>query len=91
MFHSGDGPSAKRRRLNDSNSMDVGPNTTPDCSVLMVRLQTQATYSQIELEDLNDSEASEGVALDMKDSQRYFESRAINKGDTSDRQKVPIF
>jgi len=69
----GDGPPAKRRRLNDSNSTD-----------------TQESYSQIELDDLNDSHAYEGIALDMKDSQRYFESRAINKEDASGKQKVSV-
>ncbi|KAF9653830.1 hypothetical protein BDM02DRAFT_3086761 [Thelephora ganbajun] len=64
----GDGPSAKRRRLNDSNSMDV---------------------SQIELDDLKDSQASEGIALDMKNSQRYFESRATSEGDTPVQVSVP--
>jgi hypothetical protein len=52
--------------------------------------QTQESYSQIELDDLNDSHAYEGIALDMKDSQRYFESRAINKEDASGKQKVRV-
>jgi transcription initiation factor TFIIH subunit 1 len=59
--------------------------------LLIAPLQAHESYSQIELDDLNDSQASEGVALDMKDSQRYFESRAINEEDTSNRQKVGDF
>jgi hypothetical protein len=58
------------------------------CSILIIQLQTQGYYPQIELDDLKDSPASEGVALDMKNSQRYFESRAINEEDTSNRQKA---
>jgi len=50
--------------------------------------QTQGYYSQIELDDLQDTQASEGIALDMKNSQRYFESRAINAEDTPNRKKV---
>lgn len=65
-------------------------NTPTDLSVLMTRHQTQESYTQIELEDLKDSPASEGIVLDMKNSQRYFESRAIDEEDTSDRQKVPV-
>lgn len=57
---------------------------------MIARHQTQELYSQIELEDLNDFQASEGIGLDMKNSQRYFESRAINEEDTSDRQKASV-
>jgi len=69
----GEGPSAKRRKLDDSSSMD-----------------TQGYYPQIELDDLKDFQASEGISLDMKNSQRYFESRAINVKDPSHRQKVSV-
>lgn len=55
---------------------------------LIVQPQTQGYYSQIEFDDLKDFYASEGIALDMKDSQRYFESRAIDDNDPSRRQKV---
>lgn len=88
MFDRGDGPSVKRRRLNDSNSMDVGLAMRIICfPSLTIQPQAQGYYSQIELDDLKDFQASEGIALDMKNSQRYFESRAINE-DTSSRQKV---
>jgi len=91
MFDSGDGPPAKRRKLNDS-STDVSL-FTPNAhySVLITPPQAQGYYSQIELEDLQDSQASEGIALDMKNSQRYFESRAISREDTSNRQEVAGF
>lgn len=56
----------------------------------MVRPQTQGYYPQIELGDLKDSQASEGISLDMKNSQRYFESRAINDKDSIHRQKVSL-
>jgi len=80
----------KRRRLNDSNSMDVGPVTRITFPLLIAHPQTQGYYSQIELDDLQDFQASEGIALDMKNSQRYFESRAINAEDMSNRKKVRL-
>ena len=54
----------------------------------MVQPQTPEYYSQIEIDDLKDSQASEGIILDMKNSQRYFESRVINEKDPSHRPKV---
>lgn len=89
-FDSGDGPPAKRRRLNES-SADVRFTRTTHYSVLIAQFQAQGYYSQIELEDLQDSQASEGIALDMKNSQRYFESRAVDEEDTSNKQKVALF
>ena len=69
--------------------MDVGLVTRiAYCPSLMIQAQAQGYYPQIELDDLKDSQVSEGIALDMKNSQRYFESRAVNEEDTSDRQKV---
>jgi transcription initiation factor TFIIH subunit 1 len=40
------------------------------------RRKTNSDYTQIELDDLYDSANSVGILLDMKDSQRYFESRS---------------
>lgn len=56
--------------------------------LLTARPQVPGYYSQIELDDLNDSRASEGIGLDMKNSQRYFESRTIDEKDPLNKQKV---
>lgn len=51
----GEGPSAKRRKLNSD----------------------EVVYTQIDLEDLHDTDMSTGIQLDMQDRQRYFEGRTI--------------
>ncbi|EKM80679.1 hypothetical protein AGABI1DRAFT_119267 [Agaricus bisporus var. burnettii JB137-S8] len=38
-------------------------------------------YAPIELDDLNDSEASAGILLEMKDRQRYFEGRTAGQAE----------
>ncbi|KAF5380343.1 hypothetical protein D9615_004564 [Tricholomella constricta] len=53
---SGDGPAAKRRRLDTFDDV----------------------YTQIEIDDLRDPEASTGIVLEMQDHQRYFEGRMSN-------------
>ncbi|KAF8070610.1 hypothetical protein FPV67DRAFT_1561376 [Lyophyllum atratum] len=43
------------------------------------RLETEEdAYAQIELDDLNDPEASTGIVLEMQERQRYFEGRMSN-------------
>ena len=37
-------------------------------------------YSQIDLEDLHDNQASAGIMLNMQDRQRYFEGRSGQTG-----------
>lgn len=36
------------------------------------------SYAQIEIDDLRDEEASNGIFLDMQDRERYFEGRMAN-------------
>ncbi|KAG6833537.1 hypothetical protein H0H87_005188 [Tephrocybe sp. NHM501043] len=43
------------------------------------RPRIEDDYSQIELDDLRDSEASTGIVLEMQDRQRYFEGRSTSK------------
>ncbi|PPR05823.1 hypothetical protein CVT26_010103 [Gymnopilus dilepis] len=45
-------------------------------------------YSQIEIEDLQDSEASSGIILEMQDRQRYFEGRMANGGQDPSQPKL---
>ncbi|KAH9858787.1 hypothetical protein C2E23DRAFT_909621 [Lenzites betulinus] len=40
-------------------------------------------YTQLDLEDLHDNEASAGILLDMQDRQRYFDGRANTTNDGS--------
>ncbi|KAF8628918.1 hypothetical protein AX15_003696 [Amanita polypyramis BW_CC] len=37
----------------------------------------EETYPQIEINDLNDTETSTGIVLEMQDRQRYFETRVV--------------
>ncbi|KAJ3508383.1 hypothetical protein NLJ89_g5788 [Agrocybe chaxingu] len=45
-------------------------------------------YSQIDLEDLHDAEASNGIVLEMQDRQRYFEARMSGGAAESSQPKL---
>ena len=66
------GPSVKRRRLDNGEEVSVMLHST-----LLERLTYIQRYAQLDLEDLHDNQSSIGIVLDMKDSQRYFDGRAI--------------
>lgn len=47
-------------------------------------------YADIDIADLHDEAASLGIALEMKDQQRYFEARSAgNKGDAAQTVDLP--
>jgi len=47
-------------------------------------------YTQIDIEDLHDPEASAGITLDMQDSRRFFESRMSNDQSSDARQSIDV-
>lgn len=51
----------------------------------------QETYSQIEITDLNDTEISAGIILEMQDRQRYFEARMATVAEDEAATKVRIY
>ena len=68
----------KRRRIDT---------TLEDVRVLAARMYrwfsdcaSNQHYSQIDLEDLHDNQASAGIMLNMQDRQRYFEGRSGQTG-----------
>jgi len=48
----------------------------------------QDAYGQIELDDLHDPEASNGIALEMLDRQRYFDGGMSNLSSANGAVKV---
>ncbi|KAF9568021.1 hypothetical protein CPC08DRAFT_655518 [Agrocybe pediades] len=48
----------------------------------------EEAYSQIEIEDLRDPEASDGILLEMQDRQRYFEGRMTNGNQDPSQPKL---
>jgi transcription initiation factor TFIIH subunit 1 len=68
----GDEPTAKRRRT-DAGKEVCGLSLLPEA--LFVNAEQQDAYSQIDLDDLHDPEASAGIILEMQDRQRYFEGQ----------------
>jgi transcription initiation factor TFIIH subunit 1 len=53
----------------------------------------QGPYSQIDLDDLHDPEASAGILLEMQDRQRYFEGQMANASTAEDlaRRVLALF
>jgi len=51
----------------------------------------QETYSQIEITDLNDTEISAGIILEMQDRQRYFEARMATVAEIEAATKVCVY
>ncbi|KAG7098746.1 hypothetical protein E1B28_000656 [Marasmius oreades] len=54
------------------------------------RTETEDRYQPIELEDLNNSESSSGIVLEMQDRQRYFEGRMTGVTCNDTIEKVDI-
>jgi transcription initiation factor TFIIH subunit 1 len=68
----GDEPTAKRRRI-DAGKEVYCLSLLPEG--LFIDAEQQDAYSQIDLDDLHDPEASAGIILEMQDRQRYFEGQ----------------
>jgi transcription initiation factor TFIIH subunit 1 len=68
----GDEPTAKRRRI-DAGKEVYCLSLLPEA--LFIDAEQQDAYSQIDLDDLHDPEASAGIILEMQDRQRYFEGQ----------------
>jgi hypothetical protein len=51
----------------------------------------QDVYSQIDLDDLRDSEASAGIILEMQDRQRYFEGQIASAASAENIARMVSF
>lgn len=48
----------------------------------------QQLYAQLDLDDLHASDSNNGIVLEMKDRDRYFDGRASVSGQQSDDESV---